>query len=243
MTIHVTLFSTCLVDLFQPNVGIATVELLEKLGCKIDFPPAQICCGQPAYNSGYVHEAKPAMIHLLETFQHAEYIVTPSGSCALMLKEYEHVFQDDPKWHAIAKQVASKTYELTQFIVHVLGVTKIDTSLPGTAVFHTSCHMTRLLGAKEEPKLLLNNVDNLTIQPLTGQSQCCGFGGTFSVKMGDISAEMVKEKVEHIKQANTDYLIGADCGCLMNIGGRLSREQQSIEVLHIAEVLNRGMEG
>ncbi|MEK3993949.1 (Fe-S)-binding protein [Psychrobacillus sp. FSL K6-2365] len=240
---HVTLFSTCLVDLFQPNVGIATVELLEKLGCKIDFPPAQICCGQPAYNSGYVHEAKPAMIHLLETFQHAEYIVTPSGSCALMLKEYEHVFQDDPKWHAIAKQVASKTYELTQFIVHVLGVTKIETSLPGTAVFHTSCHMTRLLGAKEEPKLLLNNVDNLTIQPLTGQSQCCGFGGTFSVKMGDISAEMVKEKVEHIKQANTDYLIGVDCGCLMNIGGRLSREQQSIEVLHIAEVLNRGMEG
>lgn len=243
MTIHVTLFSTCLVDLFQPNVGIATVELLEKLGCKIDFPPAQICCGQPAYNSGYVHEAKPAMIHLLETFQHAEYIVTPSGSCALMLKEYEHVFRDDPKWHAIAKQVASKTYELTQFIVHVLGVTQIDTSLPGTAVFHTSCHMTRLLGAKEEPKLLLNNVVNLTIQPLTGQSQCCGFGGTFSVKMGDISAEMVKEKVEHIKQANTDYLIGADCGCLMNIGGRLSREQQSIEVLHIAELLNRGMEG
>lgn len=243
MTIHVTLFSTCLVDLFQPNVGIATVELLEKLGCKIDFPPAQICCGQPAYNSGYVHEAKPAMIHLLETFQHAEYIVTPSGSCALMLKEHEHVFRDDPKLHAIAKQVASKTYELTQFIVHVLGITKIDTSLPGTAVFHTSCHMTRLLGAKEEPKLLLNNVNNLTIQPLTGQSQCCGFGGTFSVKMGDISAEMVKEKVEHIKQANTDYLIGADCGCLMNIGGRLSREQQAIEVLHIAEVLNRGMEG
>jgi len=243
MTLRVTLFSTCLVDLFQPNVGIATVELLEKLGCEIDFPPAQICCGQPAYNSGYLHEAKPAMIHLLETFQHAEYIVTPSGSCALMLKEYEHVFQDDPKWHAIAKQVASKTYELTQFIVHVLGVTKIDTSLSGTAVFHTSCHMTRLLGAKEEPKLLLNNVENLTIQPLTGQSQCCGFGGTFSVKMGDISAEMVKEKVEHIKQVSPDYLIGADCGCLMNIGGRLSREQQTIEVLHIAEVLNQGMEG
>lgn len=243
MKVRVTLFSTCLVDLFQPNVGIATVELLEKLGCEIDFPPAQICCGQPAYNSGYLNEAKPAMIHLLETFQHAEYIVTPSGSCALMLKEYEHVFQDDPKWQSIAKQIASKTYELTQFIVHVLGVTKIDTSLQGTAVFHTSCHMTRLLGAKEEPKLLLSNVDNLTIQPLTGQSQCCGFGGTFSVKMGDISAEMVKEKVEHIKQANPDYLIGADCGCLMNIGGRLSREQQPIEVLHIAEVLNRGMEG
>lgn len=141
-----------------------------------------------------------------------------------MLKENEHVFQDDPKWHEIAKQVASKTFELTQFIVRILGVTKIDTSLPGTAVFHTSCHMTRLLGVKEGPKLLLNGVDNLTIRPLTGQSQCCGFGGTFSVKMGDISAEMVKEKVEHIKQTSPGYLIGADCGCLMNIGGRISRE-------------------
>lgn len=239
---RVTLFSTCLVDLFQPNVGIATVELLEKLGCEIDYPTGQICCGQPAYNSGYLHEAKPAMKHLLETFQHAEYIVTPSGSCALMLKEYEHIFRDDPKWHTIAKQVADKTYELTQFIVHVLGVTKVDTSLPGKAVFHTSCHMTRLLKAKEEAKTLLNNVDNLEIKPLKGQEQCCGFGGTFSVKMGDISAEMVKEKVTNIMTAEVDYLIGADCGCLMNIGGRLSRESQPVQVLHIAEVLNRGME-
>lgn len=240
---RVTLFSTCLIDLFQPSAGIATVELLEKLGCQIDYPTGQICCGQPAYNSGYLNEAKPAMIHLLETFQHAEYIVTPSGSCAVMLKEYAHIFQDDPKWSKIAKSVSDKTYELTQFIVHVLGVTKIDTSLPGTAVFHTSCHMTRILGVREEPKQLLNQVADLTMKPLKGADQCCGFGGTFSVKMGDISAEMVKEKVSNIMNANVDYLIGADCACLMNIGGRLSRENQPVQVLHIAEVLNRGMEG
>lgn len=239
---RVTLFSTCLIDLFQPNAGIATVELLEKLGCEIDYPTGQICCGQPAYNSGYVKESKPAMIHLLETFQHAAYIVTPSGSCALMLKEYAHIFQDDPKWCAIAKSVADKTYELTQFIVHVLGVTKIDTSLPGTAVFHTSCHMTRLLGVRDEPKQLLDQVAHLTMKPLNGAERCCGFGGTFSVKMGDISAEMVKEKVRSIVDANVDYLIGADCACLMNIGGRLSRENQPVQVLHIAEVLNKGME-
>lgn len=240
---RITLFSTCLIDLFQPNAGIATVELLEKLGCEIDYPTGQICCGQPAYNSGYLNESKPAMINLIETFQHAEYIVTPSGSCALMLKEYAHIFHDDPKWSAIAKSVADKTYELTQFIVNVLGVTKIDTSLPGTALFHTSCHMTRLLGVREEPKQLLNQVANLTMKHLKGADQCCGFGGTFSVKMGDISAEMVKEKVNNIMNANVDYLIGADCSCLMNIGGRLSRENQPVQVLHIAEVLNRGMEG
>ena len=234
----VTLFSTCLVDLFQPNVGIATVELLEKLGCTIDYPKGQICCGQPAYNSGYLDEAKPAMIHLLKTFKDATYIVTPSGSCAFMLKEYAHIFKDDDKWKELAQSVADKTYELTQFIVNVLKRTDVQAELEGTAVVHKSCHMTRLLGAKEEPMALLENVQGLNVAPLNNVQNCCGFGGTFSVKMGDISTEMVKEKTRHIQESGADYLIGADCGCLMNIGGRLSREQQPVKVLHIAEVLN-----
>ncbi|WP_075618901.1 (Fe-S)-binding protein [Paenisporosarcina indica] len=238
---RVTLFSTCLVDLFYSNVGISTVELLEKLGCEVDYPKGQICCGQPAYNSGYKKDAKTAMKQLIKTFDDAEYVVTPSGSCALMLREYGHIFADDEKWAARSKALSVKTYELTDFIVNVLGIDSIPSTLQGKAVFHTSCHMTRLLGVKEEPKLLLSNVEKLEMKPLANAQNCCGFGGTFSVKMGDISAEMVQEKTRSIQEADVDYVIGADCGCLMNIGGRLKREKQDVEVLHIAEVLNRGM--
>lgn len=145
----VTLFVTCLVDMFETNVGKATVEVLERLGCEIEFPEAQVCCGQPAYNSGHVEAAKEAMKHMIETFEDAEYIVTPSGSCATMFHEYPHVFKDDPKWAKRAQKVADKTYEFTQFIVDVLKVTDVGASLPGIATIHKSCHMTRLLGVKE----------------------------------------------------------------------------------------------
>ncbi len=234
----VTLFVTCLVDLFHTNVGKATVELLERLGCEIEFPEAQTCCGQPAYNSGYVKEAKEAMKHMIRTFEHAEYIVTPSGSCATMFKEYPHIFKGDPEWEPKAKALASKTYELTQFLVEVLKVENVGAKLKGRATYHTSCHMTRLLGVKDAPIKLLKNVEGLEFVPLPNAHNCCGFGGTFSVKMGPISEQMVDEKIHHIEEVEADYLIGADCGCLMNIGGRIERQGKPIKVMHIAEVLN-----
>jgi L-lactate dehydrogenase complex protein LldE len=234
----VSLFVTCLIDLFYTNAGKATVELLEHLGCEIDFPEAQTCCGQPAYNSGYVKEAKEAMKHMIRTFEHADYVVTPSGSCATMLKEYPRVFQGDREWEPKAKALADKTYELTQFIVDVLKVEDVGAKFQGRATYHTSCHMTRLLGVKEAPFKLLKNVKGLELVPLPNAHQCCGFGGTFSVKMGPISEQMVDEKIEHIEEINADYLIGADCGCLMNIGGRIKRQGKPIKVMHIAEVLN-----
>jgi L-lactate dehydrogenase complex protein LldE len=234
----VSLFVTCLIDLFYTNAGKATVELLERLGCEIDFPEAQTCCGQPAYNSGYVKEAKEAMKHMIRTFEHADYVVTPSGSCAAMLKEYPRVFQGDREWEPKAKALADKTYELTQFIVDVLKMEDVGAKLQGRATYHTSCHMTRLLGVKEAPFKLLKNVKGLELVPLPNAHQCCGFGGTFSVKMGPISEQMVDEKIEHIEEVNADYLIGADCGCLMNIGGRIERQGKPIKVMHIAEVLN-----
>lgn len=234
----VSLFATCLIDLFYTNAGKATVELLERLGCEIDFPEAQTCCGQPAYNSGYVKEAKEAMKHMIRTFEHADYVVTPSGSCATMLKEYPRVFQGDREWESKAKALADKTYELTQFIVDVLKVEDVGAKFQGRATYHTSCHMTRLLGVKEAPFKLLKNVKGLELVPLPNAHQCCGFGGTFSVKMGPISEQMVDEKIEHIEEVNADYLIGADCGCLMNIGGRIERQGKPIKVMHIAEVLN-----
>ncbi|MBW7651136.1 (Fe-S)-binding protein [Anoxybacillus sp. ST4] len=235
---NVTLFVTCLVDLFHVNVGKATVELLERLGCTIHFPEAQTCCGQPAYNSGYVKEAKEAMKHMIRTFEHAEYIVTPSGSCATMFKEYPHIFKGDGEWEERAKRVADKTYELTQFIVDVLQVEDVGARLEGKATYHTSCHMTRLLGVKDAPLTLLQHVKGLEVVPLPNAHNCCGFGGTFSVKMGPISEQMVDEKIQCIEQVEADYLIGADCGCLMNIGGRIERKGKPIRVMHIAEVLN-----
>jgi L-lactate dehydrogenase complex protein LldE len=234
----VTLFATCLVDMFQSNVGIATVELLERLGCTIDFPESQVCCGQPSYNSGYVKETKEAMKRMIETFEHAEYIVSPSGSCAYMLREYPHIFKGDPVWEPRAEKLAQKTYELTQFIVDVLKIEDVGASFNGKVTYHTSCHMTRLLGVKEAPMILLKNVKGLEFTELPGKENCCGFGGTFSVKMAQISEQMVDEKVQHVEETGAEYLIGADAGCLMNIGGRIERVGKPIKVMHIAEVLN-----
>ncbi|WP_026582245.1 (Fe-S)-binding protein [Bacillus sp. J33] len=234
----VSLFATCLVDLFQGNAGKATVELLEWLGCEIDFPESQVCCGQPAYNSGYVKESKEAMKRMITAFEHAEYVVSPSGSCAYMFHEYPHIFKGDSVWESRAKELAEKTYELTQFIVDILKIDDVGARLDGKATYHTSCHMTRLLGVKEAPMKLLKKVKGLEFTELPGKEQCCGFGGTFSVKMAQISQQMVDEKVEHIEEIGADYLIGADAGCLMNIGGRIGKQGKPIKVLHIAEVLN-----
>ncbi|MDQ0243829.1 L-lactate dehydrogenase complex protein LldE [Bacillus fengqiuensis] len=234
----VSLFVTCLVDMFQSGAGKATVELLERLGCEIDFPESQVCCGQPAYNSGYVKESKEAMKNMITTFEHSEYVVTPSGSCGTMFKEYPHVFKGDSVWEPKAQALADKTYELTQFIVDVLKVEDVGAKLNGKATYHTSCHMTRLLGVKEAPFKLLSNVEGLEFEALPNAHNCCGFGGTFSVKMGQISEQMVDEKVQCAVDTGADYLIGADCGCLMNIGGRMERKGHPVKVMHIAEVLN-----
>jgi len=234
----VTLFATCLVDLFQGDVGKATVEVLERLGCEIDFPESQVCCGQPAYSTGYVKNSKEAMKRMIDTFSEAEYVVSPSGSCAYMFHEYREIFKDDPIWGPKANELASKTYELTQFIVDVLKVEDVGASLYGKATLHTSCHMTRLLGVKEAPLKLLKKVEGLQFTELPNKHQCCGFGGTFSVKMAQISEQMVDEKVEHVVSTEAEYLIGADAGCLMNIGGRMGRLNVPVKVLHIAEVLN-----
>jgi L-lactate dehydrogenase complex protein LldE len=237
----VALFATCLVDMFRTNVGKSTVELLEHLGCEVEFPKGQICCGQPAYNAGFVKDSKEAMKHMIEVFEDAEYIVSPSGSCAYMFKKYPEVFRGDPIWEPRAKKVADKTYELTQFIVDVLHVEDVGAAFDGNVTYHMSCHMTRLLGVKSAPMTLLSNVRGLTYTELPNKDTCCGFGGTFSVKMEQISEQMVDEKVQHIIETGAQYLIGADEGCLMNIRGRAERVGAKVEVLHIAEILNNRM--
>ncbi|WP_347551587.1 (Fe-S)-binding protein [Pseudalkalibacillus hwajinpoensis] len=234
----VSLFITCLVDVFSSEVGKDTVELLEKLGCEVDFPEGQTCCGQPAFNSGYLKESKETMKHMIKTFQHVDYIVSPSGSCITMLKEYKDLFRDEPVWADRAANLSKKSYELAQFIVDILGVEDVGARYEGTATYHTSCHMTRLLGVNESPIRLLQHVEGLNLIPLPFKQDCCGFGGTFSVKMASISEQMVEEKVQHIESTDADVLIGADCGCLMNIGGRINRLGKNIEVKHLAQILN-----
>ncbi|KAB2330696.1 (Fe-S)-binding protein [Bacillus mesophilum] len=234
----VSLFSTCLSDILFADVAKNTLEILERLGCTVDYPMGQTCCGQPAYNSGYLKEAKQSMKQMMKAFQESEYIVGPSGSCISMLKEYPHVFAGDPEWEQEAKTFASKCYEITEFLVDVLKVTDVGSTFKGKVTFHSSCHMKRLLGVKEQPKILLNNVEGVELVTLPNEEDCCGFGGTFAVKNADISQEMVSEKSRHVSETEAEYLVGADMGCLMNIGGRMSREGKNVKIVHITEILN-----
>lgn len=235
---RVSLFVTCLGELFYQEALKDMVEILERLGCEVDFPDGQICCGQPAFNSGYREETKKAARQMIASFEMADYVVTPSGSCAGMFKEYPGLFWDDVLWRERSQQLADKTYELTQFIVNVLGVEDVGAVYPAKATYHTSCHMMRLLGETESPFKLLNNVKNLELLPLENSYDCCGFGGTFAVKMVPISEQMVDEKVQHVEESGANVLITADGGCLMNIKGRIDREGKPIEVKHIAQILN-----
>lgn len=237
---NVNFYVTCIADIMKAGVAKNSVLLLEKLGCNVIFLEKQGCCGQPAINSGYTQKALEGMKNLVETFEVNDYpIVAPAGSCVYAIKNYPEYFSrfGETQWAERAKKVADRFHDLTDFIVNVLKVTNVGARLTGKAVYHPSCSLFRKLGIKDEPLTLLQNVQGLELLPISNQETCCGFGGTFSVKMAEISGEMVKEKVEHISDEEPDYLIGADVSCLMNIGGRLSREGSKIKVMHIAEVL------
>lgn len=234
----VSLFVTCLGEIFYQDVAKDVVEVLERLGCEIDLPMGQICCGQPAYNSGYRKDAQKAAKQMIASFEDSPYIVTPSGSCAAMFKEYPGLFKADQEWQGRAQAVADKTYEFTQFIVDVLDVEDVGAVYPARATYHTSCHMMRLLQEEEAPFKLLKNVQGLELLPLENSYDCCGFGGTFAVKMVSISEQMVDEKIRRVEESTADVLIAADGGCLMNIKGRIDRKEKPIEVKHIAQILN-----
>lgn len=233
----VSLFATCLVNVFYPKVGKSSFRLLQSLGCDVHVPLEQTCCGQPAYNNGFTEQTKAVARHLIELFSEAKYVVIPSGSCAAMIHLYADLFIDDPVMYEKARNLSAKTYELTDFLVNVLQVTDVGACLPLTGTYHPSCHMTRLLRVETPPNQLLENVEQLKLIDLQDKEVCCGFGGTFSIKMKEISKEMVDEKIVNIEKTGADVLIGADCGCLMNIEGRLSKLGKPIKVMHIAEVL------
>lgn len=231
-------FATCLANIFFENVARDAIEVLERLGCQVDLPENQTCCGQPQFNAGYPSVAKKMAKHMIEVYEPYDKVVSPSGSCTSMLKEYPHLFKDDPVWHEKSVQFANKVFEFTQFIVHELKITDVGAKLEGKATYHTSCHMTRILGEKTAPFDLLKKVKGLTLVDLPKRELCCGFGGTFAVKMIPISLAMVDEKVHWIQETGANILVGSDAGCLMNIGGRLERINHPMKVMHIAQVLN-----
>ncbi|AZU62679.1 (Fe-S)-binding protein [Neobacillus mesonae] len=236
----VSLLITCLSDVFFPQVGKSVVDLMNRCGVEVDFPEGQTCCGQPAYNSGFQKDAKKAAKQMIKAFEHSEYVVTPSGSCASMVCHYyKDLFKEEPEWYKKAEELAGKTYELTDFLVNILHMTELDSKLSETATFHNSCHMSRGMGIRNEPLQLLSQVEGLELKELPYCQDCCGFGGTFAAKMSPISEKMLDEKIEHIASTGANVLIGADLGCLLNIQGRLRKNGSKIQVAHIAEVLAR----
>ncbi|AHM65888.1 adenine phosphoribosyltransferase [Paenibacillus polymyxa SQR-21] len=239
--LKVSLFITCLSDAIYPKVGEAMARLLARYGVELEFPKVQTCCGQPSYNSGYWDETRAAAKTILKAFNDSDFVVSPSGSCTYMIHHYPELFKDEPEWLESARRLEQKTYEFTQFMVQVLGVTDVGASFPHTVTYHPSCHGTRLLGVKEEPMKLLGSVKGLQLVPLPFAEDCCGFGGTFAVKMPDISGAMVTEKVDHIRETEAEVLVGLDMACLMNIAGNLRYRKEPVRVMHLAELLYEGV--
>ena len=243
MAMDVALFITCLTDTFYPRTGIATVKLLEKLGCNVSFPAAQTCCGQPMYNNGYHDDARALAKRMIEVFNDAERVVTPSGSCAAMMREhFVELFEDDPHWRQRARDLAEKTYELVEFLLNVL---KVDlrqhkVSWPGKVTYHYSCHL-RDIGITDEAVRVMRQIDGLDYTPMEKLDQCCGFGGTFAMKYPQISGAMVRDKVQCIADTGAATCVSNDAGCTMNIAGACRRQGVDVEFKSLAEIIAEGM--
>lgn len=235
---QVGLFVTCLVDLFRPSVGFASIKLLEDAGCAVHVPPAQTCCGQPAYNSGDRADSRAIAEQVIANFEGFDFIVAPSGSCAAMLKlHYPGLFAGDAKWEARAAAFSAKVYELVSFLKDVMFVTKVVARFDGSVAYHDSCSGLRELNIHSQPRKLLSSVEGLSLKEMKDSDVCCGFGGTFCVKYSDISNTIVSKKIANVAASGADMLLAGDMGCLMNMAGKLRREGSEVAVRHVAEVL------
>ena len=238
-----SIFATCIVDQLFPQVGVSVVRVLRRLGVQVEFPLDQTCCGQPLYNSGFNAPARRLAERVLRSFDGAEYVVAPSGSCAAMLRVfYLDLFQDDPELHEAAKRFSAKVYEFSQFLVQVLGVEDVGAALQTSATYHPSCHLLREMEVREEPVKLLEHVSELNLVSLPEAETCCGFGGTFSIKYPHISEGMLADKVANVAASGAETLVSCDMGCLMHIDGALRRQFPDIRSRHLAQVLDTRMD-
>lgn len=235
---RIALFVTCLVDLFRPSVGFATVKLLEDAGYTVEVPSTQTCCGQPAFNSGDTEQTRAIAKQVIDTFQPYDYVVIPSGSCGGTIKvHYPDLFEDDRAWESQAQKLANKTYELTTFLTDVAGVEQVAARFNGLVTYHDSCAGLRELGCRDQPRKLLAGVTGLEVHEMDETEVCCGFGGTFCVKYPEISERMVSDKVDNIRRSGAQTVLAGDLGCLLNIAGRLKRLDSPIRAYHVAEIL------
>lgn len=234
---RVGLFVTCLVDLFRPGVGFAAVKLLEDAGCQVSVP-AQTCCGQPAFNSGDRRAARDLAVQAMDAFANVDYVVAPSGSCAGMIaRHFPELFDADPDLAARARAFAAKTHELVSFLVDVLHVERVEAAFPARIAYHDSCSGLRELGVAAQPRKLLDSVAGLERVEMKDADVCCGFGGAFAVKYGEISDAIVGVKADTVEESGASVVLAGDLGCLMNMAGKLSRRGSRVEVRHVAEVL------
>ena len=235
---RVSLFVTCIVDQLFPPVGLAIAEVLERAGCEVEFLEAQTCCAQPAFNSGYWDEAREVATHFIDTFRDAEYIIAASGSCCTMVSHhYEDLFHGDAKMLAEAHRLSERTFEFSSFLTDVLKVDDFGARFDGVVTYHDSCHALRELKIKSGPRRLLSKVRGLTLKEMPAAEECCGFGGTFSVKFASVSGGMARTKIESIQSTGADAVVSIDSSCLMQLRGALLRAGSNIRTLHLAEVL------
>jgi L-lactate dehydrogenase complex protein LldE len=241
---RVALFVTCMVDMVYPEVGMAAVELLERQSVEVIFPAEQTCCGQPAFNAGYRQEARMLARRFVDIFEplvrsgKVDAVVAPSGSCTAMTTHfYSVLFEDDPAYRARTEFLAAATFELTEFLVDVLGVTDTGAHFAGKLTYHASCHLLRELGIDRQPRALLASIEGADIVDLEGVDECCGFGGLFAVKNSEISTAMGRRKTQHLAESDADVVALCDVSCLTHINGLLGRQAQRCRAVHIAQLL------
>ena len=236
----VALALTCINDALFPETGKAVVRLLRRLGVDVEFPAGQACCGQPMVNTGYLDEAVPVVRGFTEAFAGYDAIVVPSGSCAGAIRHQHDLVarrSGDPALRRAVAEISPRAYELTEFLVDVLGVEDVGASFPHRVTYHPTCHSLRMLGVGDRPLRLLQHVKGIRLTPLPAAEECCGFGGTFAVKNAETSVAMGFDKVRHARDTGAEVLVASDSSCLMHLGGILSREQAGMKVMHLAEVL------
>ncbi|MEV7431467.1 MULTISPECIES: (Fe-S)-binding protein [unclassified Nocardioides] len=243
---RVALMVTCVNDAMFPETGKAVVRLLRRLGVDVEFPAAQTCCAQPMVNTGYLDEAVPVVRTFVDAFAGYDAVVTPSGSCAGSARHQHGLVarrSGDAGLAAAVAETSPKVYELSEFLVDVLGVVDVGAYFPHTVTYHPTCHSLRMLGVGDRPRQLLENVRGLRLLDLPQAEQCCGFGGTFAVKNADTSVAMGADKARHVRETGAEVLVAGDNSCLMHVGGVLSRQQAGVRVVHLAEILASTEEG
>jgi L-lactate dehydrogenase complex protein LldE len=238
--LRVALMVTCINDALYPRTGQAVVRLLRRLGVDVEFPEAQTCCAQPMVNTGYLEEAVPVVRTFVDAFEGYDAVVTPSGSCAGSAR-HQHAMvaqrSGDAGLAAAVAETSPKVYELSEFLVDVLGVTDVGAYYPHTVTYHPTCHSLRMLGVGDRPRRLLENVRGLTLVDLPGADECCGFGGTFAVKNADTSVAMGTDKVRHVRETGAEVLVAGDNSCLTHLGGLMTRQRAGVRTVHLAEIL------